>query len=153
MKLDEHTCKRLSVLSFREKVVFVSCIGVLLPFDTFEVISGSVNYYNHTVPGQSPRLSAHSFASTWSQKSFHDQSPQKKKVHDRRNHFTMMTNLHKSMLPNVRIEPATVSMPAQSSARPTEILRSVRERERVRERRRERVFFFVILVDPSRAFT
>ena len=56
----------------------------------------------------------------------------------------MMTNLHKSMLPNVRIEPATVHMQAQSSAHPTEIPRSVRERERV--------FSFVIQVDPSTAF-
>ena len=66
MKLDEHTCKRLSVLSLGESCFCYCCIGVLLPFDTFEVISGAVIYYNHTVPGQSPRLSAHSFASTWS---------------------------------------------------------------------------------------
>ena len=68
--------KVIRPLSPRESCFCYCCIGVLLPFDTFEVILGVVNYYNHTVPGQSPRLSAHSFASTWS-----------------RNRF--MTNLHK----------------------------------------------------------
>ena len=51
------------------------------------------------------------------------------------------------MFPNVRIEYATVSMQAQSSARPTEIPRSVRERERERETKRESF----LLCDSSRS--
>ena len=48
----------------RESCFCYCCFGVLRPFDTFEVIMGAVSYYNHIVPGQSPRLSAYSFAST-----------------------------------------------------------------------------------------
>ena len=117
--------KVIRPLRLRESRFCYCCIGVLLPFNTFEVISGALNYYNHTVLGQSPRLSAYYDRK---KKSFHDQFPQKKKVR-----FTLMTNLHKSMSPNVRIESATVRMRAQSSARPTEIPRSVREEERERE--------------------
>ena len=61
----------------------------------------------------------------------------------------MMTNLHKSMLLNVRIEHATVSMQAQSSARPTKIPCSARERERERERKRESF----LLCDSSRSLS
>ena len=64
--------KVIRPLSLRESRFCYCCIGVLLPFNTFEVISGAVNYYNHTVLGQSPRLSVY---------------------YDRRNRF--MTNLRK----------------------------------------------------------
>ena len=64
--------KVIRPLSLRESRFCYCCIGVLLPFKTFEVISGAINYYNHTVLGQSPRLSAY---------------------YDRRNCF--MTNLRK----------------------------------------------------------
>ena len=67
-----HMQKVIRPLSLRESRFCYCCIGVLLPFNTFEVISGAVNYYNHTVLGQSPRLSAY---------------------YDRRNRF--MTNLRK----------------------------------------------------------
>ena len=55
MKLDEKVIRPLSPRESRLLFCYC-CIGVLLPFDTFEVISGAVNYYNHNVPEQSLRL-------------------------------------------------------------------------------------------------
>ena len=55
--------------------------------------------------GSLPVLSAHSFTRNW-------QLPflnQRKRENARRNYF--MTNLHERMLPDVRIEPATVRIP------------------------------------------
>ena len=106
-----------------------------------------------TVLGQSPRLSAY-----YDRRNRFMTNLRKRKKYmfhfdDQREREREREILHKSMSPNVRIESATVRMGAQSSARPTEIPRSVRESEREREREREREISFVIRVDPSRAFT
>ena len=55
MKLDEKVIRPLSPRESRLLFCYC-CIGVLLPFDTFEVILGAVNYYNHNVTEQSLRL-------------------------------------------------------------------------------------------------
>ena len=131
--------KVIRPLSLRESRFCYCCIGVLLPFNTFEVISGAVNYYNHTVLGQSPRLSAY---------------------YDRRNRF--MTNLRKrkkymfhfdDQSPQKYVAECEDRIRDRPHAGTVERASNRDTALGKRERERERVFSFVIRVDPSRAFT
>ena len=126
LKLDEHICKRLCILSVWEKVVFVT---VALEFYCPSTLLRS--FLVRSIIITTPFLGSHHalvHIMTVEIVSWPISAKEKSTC------FTLMTNLHKSMSPNVRIESATVRMRAQSSARPTEIPRSVRERERERER-------------------
>ena len=96
-------------------VSYENCLPqfVVLVFYGLPHFSGHFGHGQLTYPhcswasllGSLPVLSAHSFASNW-------QLPflnQRKGENGGRNYF--MTNLHKRMLPDVRIEPATVRIP------------------------------------------
>ena len=84
------------------KSVLCSCchVGVLRPLDTFWVMWSYPHCSWASLLGSLQVLSAHSFTNNW-------QLPflnQRKGENGRKNYF--MTNLHKGMLPNVRIESA-----------------------------------------------
>ena len=134
MKLDEHTCKMLSVLSFREKVVFVTvalefyCPSTLLRSFRIRSIIITTSFLG----------SHHALV--------HILSP----VHGRRNCF--MTNLHKrKKYMTVEIVSLWCCRMWGSNTRPSACrysrahvqprYRARLERERERERNEEREFF------------
>ena len=122
LKLDEHICKRLSVLSVWEKVVFVT---VALEFYCPSTLLRS--FLVRSIIITTPFLGSHHalvHIMTVEIVSWPIFANKKSTC------FTLMTNLHKSMSPNVRIESATVRMRAQWSARPTALGKRERERER-----------------------
>ena len=83
-------------MTFRE--CCCCCVGVLRPFDTFQVMLTYPHCSWASLHGRLPVLSAHSFASNW-------QLPllnQQKGENGRRNYF--MTKFHERMLPDVRAD-------------------------------------------------
>ena len=95
--------------------VFLSCLVVVLCW-CFTALRHFSSHFGHgqlTYPhcswssllGSLPVLSAHSFASNWQLPFLNQQKGENR----HRNYFT--TNLHERMLPDVRIEPATIRIP------------------------------------------